>query len=85
MLLELCGMIYENHKTAVDYLCSKDSWFHTEEQKGRTSFAPGCFVFSDNSTQTKMTIINVLFKECSIPDEALTFDLQPIQNSTDDE
>ncbi|WP_295731163.1 HNH endonuclease family protein, partial [uncultured Muribaculum sp.] len=85
MLLELCGMVYENHKTAVDYLCSKDSWFHTEEQKGRTSFAPGCYVFSDNSTQTKLTIINVLFKECSIPDEALIFDLQLIQNSTDDE
>lgn len=41
-------------------------------------------LFSDNSTHTKMTILNVLFKECSIPDEALTFDLLPIQNSIDD-
>lgn len=83
MLLELCGLIYADHKNAIDYLCSKNSWFHTEEQKGRTRFAPGCYVSSDNSTQTKLTILNVLFKECSIPDEALTFELQPMQNSTD--
>ncbi len=85
MLLELCGLIYDEHKNAIDYLCSKNSWFHTEEQKGRTCFAPRCYVSSDNSTQTKLTILNVLFKECSIPDEALTFELHPMQNSTDNE
>lgn len=86
MLIDLCAAIYREYKTTIDFLCSKKSNnFYSEAHGGYTQFAPGCYVFSDNSTQTKMSIINQLFRECSISDDELSFDLVPLNQDSENE
>lgn len=86
MLIDLCAAIYREYKTIIEFLCSKKSNnFYSEAHGGYTQFAPGCYVFSDNSTQTKMSIINQLFRECSISDDELSFDLVPLNQDSENE
>lgn len=80
MLLELCAMLHDKHKTTVELYCAKGAsvYFSTKEDTGYPRFAEGCYVSTSNSTQQKMYIIGQLFKECAIPDDALTFELTPL-------
>lgn len=85
MLLDVCSMVYEQHKSSMDYLCSKETYYFRETpQEGYNQFAPGRFAFTDCSTSTKMSLLNTLFKECAIDDEELSFDLKPIAISDED-
>lgn len=78
MLLDLCYMLYREHKTSMEFLCSKGAYFFAEPHQNCTQFAPGCFVYSDCSTKSKIAIIKKVFSECNIPEDELLFELTPV-------
>lgn len=85
MLVELCAMLHDKHKTAVELYCAKGAsvYFSAQKESGYARFAEGCYVSPNNSTQQKMYIIGQLFKECALPDDALTFELAPLQTNAE--
>ncbi len=79
MLIEVCQTIYQLHKTAFENLAAKSTYhFRCDEQDGYYRIAPKVFVFTDNSTWTKMQVLKSLFQECNINPDSLSFELTPI-------
>ncbi len=79
MLVRLCAVLHHERRTDIEYLCQKNEWWlHTKQESWRTEFAKGCWVSTQNDTQTKRKIIQHIFAECGIPETDLYFQLKPI-------
>lgn len=84
MLIEVCQSVYQQHKTSFENLAAKSTYhFRCEDQEGYYKIALNVFVFTDNSTWTKMQILKSLFQECGISPDALSFELTPIAKESD--
>lgn len=83
MLLQVCKLVYAEKPEMVGCLCVKGYWFHSKAAKEHSLIADGCYVYSSCSTQTKMTILNLLFDSCGIPASDLEFELVPLQEEKD--
>lgn len=84
MLIEVCQNVYQLHKTAFENLAAKSSYhFRSEDQEGYYKIALNVFVFTDNSTWTKMQILKNLFQECGISPDTLSFELTPIAKESE--
>lgn len=79
MLIQLCTMIYEENPTDMGYVATLDLWLHPTPQKGRALIGENCYVFCDNSTSTKQSIITYLFGKLNIPETSLEYELKPLQ------
>ena len=84
MLIGVCQSIYEQHKTSFENLAARSTYhFRSEDQDGYYQIAINVFVFTDNSTWTKMQILKNLFQECGISPDTLSFELIPIAKETE--
>lgn len=78
MLIQVCKLISENRHAAMVQLCKKDNYVHDHEKPACTKFAENCYVWSDNSTATKIYILKFLFEKMDIPYSDLVFELTPL-------
>lgn len=84
MLIEVCQSVYQQHKTSLENLAAKSTYhFRSEDQEGYYKIALNVFVFTDNSTWTKMQILKNLFQECGISPDTLSFELTPIAKDSE--
>jgi len=77
MLIQVCSHILLEKRSTVEWLCANEkSGFHTKPETWRRELAPNIYVWTDNSTATKIGILTGLFKECSIPASELVFEFR---------
>ncbi len=77
MLIQVCSHILLEKRSTVEWLCANEkSGFHTKPETWRRELAPNIYVWTDNSTATKIGILTGLFKECSIPTSELAFEFR---------
>lgn len=82
MLIELCAIVYREHKSSMDFLCSQKGHLDTEPHEGFSQFAQTCYVDTASSTKAKMSVILKLFSECSVSEDDLSFDIEPLAQET---
>lgn len=87
MLIQLCYILHNERKSDIEYLCQKNEWwlYTKQESNWRTEFAKGCWVTTQNDTQTKRKIIQHIFSECNIPETDLYFQLKPITETLNED
>ena len=85
MLLQVCSFCHMEHKATVEWMCASNSnSMHKTQENGCQAFADGLYVWSSNSTYSKMCILKGLFTECNIPYSELVFEFWP-EYGDDDE
>lgn len=73
MLVQVCGHILLENRSTIEWLCANEkSGFHTLPESWRRELGPDMYVWTDNSTSTKINILNGMFSECNIPTSDLT-------------
>lgn len=68
-----------NHRMA---LCKRKVQSTTHED-WRHELAPGIYVWTDNSTATKISILHGMFEECNIPASELVFEFRSLVQEGD--
>lgn len=85
MLLQICGYILMEKRSTVEWLCANKKYsFSAIAEEYKREFAPGMYVWSDNSTNTKISIIRSLFEECNIPASELIFEFSSDQKKEEE-
>ena len=68
------------------WLCANEKCsFSTSPEEWRRELAPGMYVWTDNSTATKINILHGMFEECNIPASELVFEFRSDQEGEDEE
>lgn len=81
MLIQVCGHILLEKRSTVEWLCANEkNGFYTTPESWRRKLATGLYVWTDNSTATKISILNGLFMECNIPASELAFEFRSEQD-----
>ncbi|MBR4997535.1 MAG: DUF262 domain-containing protein [Bacteroidaceae bacterium] len=77
MLIKLCCNIIIEKRSTMEWLCANEKCCcSASPENGRTEFAKGMFVWSDNSTASKIDILHRIFAECNIPPSELSFEFR---------
>ena len=77
MLIQLCGHVLLEKRSTLEWLCANEkSGFSSTPESGRMEFSDGLFVWTDNSTSSKIWIIHGMFSECNIPYSELAFEFR---------
>lgn len=77
MLIQVCGYILIDKRSTIEWLCANEKpGFSTSPEEWRHELAPKLYVWTDNSTATKINILQGLFKECNIPASELIFEFR---------
>ena len=86
MLVQVCGHILLEKRSTLEWLCANEkSGFYTMPESWRRELAPNIYVWTDNSTATKISILNGLFAECNIPTSELVFEFRSDLEGEDEE
>ena len=86
MLVQVCGHILLEKRSTLEWLCANEkSGFYTMSESCRRELAPNMYVWTDNSTATKISILNGMFAECNIPTSELVFEFRSDQDGEDEE
>lgn len=86
MLVQVCGHILLEKRSTLEWLCANEKCcFNTMPESWRCELAPNMYVWTDNSTATKISILNGMFAECNIPSSELIFEFRSDQDGEDDE
>ena len=86
MLVQVCGHLLLEKRSTLEWLCANEkSGFHTMPESWRRELAPNMYVWTDNSTATKISILNGMFAECNIPTSELVFEFRSDQEGEDEE
>lgn len=86
MLVQVCAQVYLENRAMVDWICANDKFsMHLEDSQERTAFVDGHYVWTSNSTSTKLGILRGLFDECGIDQSELVFEFLPISQPDDDD
>lgn len=86
MLVQVCGHLLLEKRSTLEWLCANEkSGFHTMPESWRRELAPNMYVWTDNSTSTKVSILNGMFAECNIPTSELVFEFRSDQDGEDEE
>lgn len=86
MLVQVCGHLLLEKRSTLEWLCANEkSGFHTIPESWRRELAPNMYVWTDNSTATKISILNGMFAECNIPTSELVFEFRSDQEGEDEE
>ena len=84
MLVEVCASLYHEKPTEMLFLATKEWWLHETGGRERTKIADRCYVHSSNSTNTKKSILNYIFKELNISPSILEIELLPLNEEIND-
>lgn len=77
MLIQLCGHILISKRSTLEWLCANEKFgFSSEPETGRHQIAKNLYVWTDNSTSSKLSIIRGLLTECGIPLSDLVFEFR---------
>lgn len=84
MLIQMCNHVLLEKRSSIEWLCANEEhgFSHTPET-WRKELAPGLYVWTDNSTYTKINILRGMLNECNIPLSELVFEFRA--NETDDD
>ena len=64
-------------RSTIEWLCANEkSGFSTTPESWRRELGPNMYLWTDNSTQTKINILHGLFEECNIPSSELIFEFR---------
>lgn len=73
-------------RSTIEWLCANEKCsFSATPEEWRRELAPGMYVWTDNSTATKINILHGLFEECNIPASELVFEFRSDQEGEDEE
>lgn len=83
MLIQMCNHVLLEKRSTIEWLCANEEhgFSHTPES-WRKELAPGLYVWTDNSTYTKINILRGMLNECNIPLSELIFEFRA--DETDD-
>ena len=83
MLIQMCNHVLLEKRSTIEWLCANEEhgFSHTPET-WRKELAPGLYVWTDNSTYTKINILRGMLNECNIPLSELVFEFRA--DDTDD-
>ena len=83
MLIQMCIHVLLEKRSTIEWLCANEEhgFSHTPET-WRKELAPGLYVWTDNSTYTKINILRGMLNECNIPLSELVFEFRA--DDTDD-
>ena len=75
MLIQMCNHVLLEKRSTIEWLCANEEhgFSHTPES-WRKELAPGLYVWTDNSTYTKINILRGMLNECNIPLSELVFE-----------
>lgn len=77
MLIQVCGHILIEKRSTIEWLCVNEKYgFSTTQGDGRCEFVTGMYVWTDNSTATKINILHGMFEECNISASELVFEFR---------
>ena len=80
MLIQVCGHILIEKRSTIEWLCANEKCgFSTTQDDGRRELALGLYVWTDNSTASKISILRGMFEECNIPTSELIFEFRSEQ------
>ncbi len=86
MLVQVCGHILLEKRSTIEWLCANEkSGFNTLPESTRKKIGPNMYVWTDNSTSSKINILNGMFAECNIPTSELVFEFRPDEDGGDEE
>lgn len=75
MLIQVCGHILLEKRSAIEWLCANEKcFFSNTPDTYKKELSPNMYVWTDNSTATKINILHELFEECNIPASELVFE-----------
>ena len=85
MLIQLCGHILISKRSTLEWLCANEKHcFTNKPEEGRYKIANEMYVWTDNSTATKLQIIRGLLNECGIPLSNLIFEFRADNGNLED-
>ena len=80
MLIQVCGHILIEKRSTIEWLCANEKCsFSTTPEDWKRELAPGMYVWTDNSTATKINILHGMFEQCNIPASELVFEFRSDQ------
>ena len=83
MLIQMCNHVLLERRSTIEWLCANEEhWFSHTPDTWRKELAPGLYVWTDNSTYTKINILRGMLNECNIPLSELVFEFRA--DDTDD-
>ena len=86
MLIQVCNHILLEKRSTIEWLCANEkAGFSTTPESWRRELAPNMYVWTDNSTITKIGILHGLFDECNIPSSELVFEFRSDIEGEDEE
>ena len=86
MLIQVCNHILLKRRSTIEWLCANEkSGFSTTPESWRRELGPNMYLWTDNSTQTKINILHGLFEECNIPSSELIFEFRSDTYDEDEE
>ena len=83
MLIQMCNHVLLEKRSSIEWLCANEEhgFSHTPES-WRKELASGLYVWTDNSTYTKISILRGMLNECNIPLSEVVFEFR--SDDTDD-
>lgn len=86
MLIQMCNHVLLEKRSSIEWLCANEEhgFSHTLET-WRKELAPGLYVWTDNSTYTKINILRGMLNECNIPLSELVFEFRADETDDDNE
>ena len=86
MLIQMCNHVLLEKRSSIEWLCANEEhgFSHTPET-WKKELAPGLYVWTDNSTYTKINILRGMLNECNIPASELVFEFRSDVDEEDEE
>lgn len=77
MLIQMCNHVLLEKRSSIEWLCANEEhgFSHTPEA-WRKEISSGLYVWTDNSTYTKINILRGMLNECNIPLSELVFEFR---------
>ena len=86
MLIQVCNHILREKRSTIEWLCANEKYgFYTTPESWRRQLAPNMYVWTNNSTSTKINILRGLFEECNIPSAELAFEFRSDSDGEDED
>ena len=86
MLIQVCGHILIEKRSTIEWLCANEKYgFSTTQDGWRRELVQGIYVWTDNSTASKINILRGMFEECNIPASELVFEFRSEQEEEGEE
>ena len=85
MLIQMCNHVLLEKRSSIEWLCANEEHgFSHSPETWRKELAPGLYVWTDNSTYTKINILRGMLNECNIPASELVFEFRPDVDEEDE-